>query len=144
MSGRGARKNFPPTLLTLLLVALPVTVLLAPPAAAQGPEGEPIYESPEGSVREGSGFELYADGSLNIGGDVLGSCETVLETFRRTGERPTRDTYRQVEACEEFGFQVPGSESLPETGGPSLPVVATLGSILACALCLLATRRAIE
>lgn len=123
-----------------LLVAVLVAVLAASPAAAQGSsEDEPIYET-----RKGSGFELYEDGTLIIGGDVAGSCDTVLETFRLTDERPPRDVYKQVEACEEFGFRVPGSESLPETGGPSLPVLAALGLVLSCALCGLAVRRAAE
>ncbi len=73
---------------------------------------------------------------------MAGSCDTLLESFLETDEKnPPRDTYRSVEICEEFGFEVPGSESLPETGGPSLPVVAAMGLILACALFRIGTRR---
>lgn len=118
--------------LTLLLAA---AVILASPAAAQGPEGEPVYTS-----REGSGYEVYEDGTLIIGGDVNSSCDTVLESVLRGPLEPTRETYMQIKACEEAGFRVPGSESLPETGGPSLPIATALGLILSCALCHLATR----
>ena len=135
MGGGGARKER----LSALLTSLVVAVLLASPAAAQGPEGEPIYET-----QVGQGFELYADGTLIIGGDVVGSCEALVREARPKPVKPTRDLLRQVEACEEAGLRVPGSESLPETGGPSLPVVAALGLTLGCALCLLATRRVAE
>jgi hypothetical protein len=108
-----------------LLTSLLAAVLLAPTASAQGlPEGEPIY-----TTQRGQGYEVYADGSLNIGGDVLGSCDTVLQSVRQGPLEPTRETYMQIEACEEAGFQVPGSESLPETGGP--PVLAALAVLLA-------------
>ena len=138
MGGGGARKER----LSALLTSLVVAVFLASPAAAQGPEGEPIYKTQE--TQEGQGFELYADGTLIIGGDVVGSCEALVREARPKPVKPTRDLLRQVEACEEAGLRVPGSESLPETGGPSLPVVAALGLTLGCALCLLATRRVAE
>ena len=130
------QKAFLPALLASLLVA----ALLASPATAQGPEGEPIYES-----QEGFGFELYADGTLVTGGDVVGSCEALVREAQPKPLEPEQDFYRellrQVQACEEAGFRVPGSESLPEAGGPSLPVVAALGLILACGLCRLGTRQ---
>ncbi len=118
-----------------LLLAASITLLVPPAAAQESPKGEPVYTS-----REGPGYEVYADGSLDIGGDVLGSCDTVLEAIQRGPLEPTRETYRQVQVCEEAGFRVPGSEFLPETGGPSLPVVAALGLVLSCALCRLGTR----
>ena len=120
--------------LILLLLVLGWAFLTSP-AAAQGSKGEPIYKS-----QEGAGYKVYADGSLNIGGDVQGSCDTVLQEVQQTGAKPPREIYRQVEACEDAGFSVPGSESLPETGGPSLPIVAALGLILSCALYRLGTR----
>jgi len=132
MSMGGVRKASLPVLLAYLLVA----ALLAPPAAAQGPEGEPIHKT-----REGQGFELYADGTLIIGGDVVGSCEALVREARPKPVKPGRELLRQVEACEEAGFPVPGSESLPETGGPILPIFAALGLILGCVLCRLGTRR---
>ena len=82
---------------------------------------------------------MYEDGTI-IGGDVQGSRDMVLQEVQQTGAKPPREIYRQVEACEEAGFSVPGSESLPETGGPSLPVVAAPGLILSCALCRLVAR----
>ena len=120
-----ARKAFLYSLLASLLVA----GLFASPAAAQGPEGEPIYTSPESSQ-----FELYADGSI-VTGDVLGGCEALVRDAYPKPVEPDPELLRQIEACEKFGFQVPGSESLPETGGPSLPIVAVLGLILSYALC---------
>ena len=131
MGGGGTRKAFLPALLAYLLVA----ALLASPAAAQGPEGEPIYTSPEGSR-----FELYADGSI-VTGDVLGGCEALVRDAYPKPVEPDPELLRQIEACEEFGFEVPGSESLPETGGPLLPVIAALGLIVSCALFHLGTRR---
>ena len=137
MGGGTALKKI---LFIALAPSLIAVTLLAAPAAAQGSEDEPIY-----STKKGPGYELYADGSIVVGGDVASSCDTVLESFLETNEEdPPRDTYRQVAICEEFGFEVPGSESLPETGGPPLPVVAALGLVLACTLCRLATRRATE
>ena len=100
-------------------------MLLAPTASAQGPEGEPIYKTRGG----GQGFELYADGTLIIGGDVVGSCEALVREARPKPVNPDREFLRQIEACEEAGFSVPGSESLPETGGP--PVLAALAVSLA-------------
>ena len=109
MGSKGVREALLPALLASLLAA----VLLAPAAAAQGlPEGEPIY-----TTQRGQGYEVYADGSLNIGGDVLGSCDTVLQEVQQTRAEPTREIYMQIEVCEDAGFPVPGSESLPETGG---------------------------
>lgn len=102
-----------------------MAVLLATPAATQGPEGEPIYKT-----REGQGFELFADGTLIIGGDVVGSCETLVREARPKPVKPDREFLRQIEACEEAGFRVPGSEYLPETGGPSLPMVAALERVM--------------
>ena len=111
-------------------------MLLAPTASAQGlPEGEPIYTS-----QQGSGYEVYEDGTLITGGDVLGSCDKVLQEVQQTGAKPTRGILREVEICEEAGFSVPGSESLPETGGP--PVAATLAALLLVgAILLLGVRR---
>ena len=124
MSGRGARKAFfLPALLTSLLLA----AVLAAPAVAQLPEGEPIYET-----RRGQGFELYANGSITIGGDVNGSCEALVREARPKPVEPDRELLSWIEACEEAGFSVPGSESFPETGGPSLPIVAALGLALSC------------
>ena len=134
MRNKGHREALFPALLASLLVA----VLLASPAAAQGlPEGDPVYTS-----QEGSGYEVYEDGSLIIGGDVLGSCDTVLQSIQQGPLKPSRETYTQVEICEEAGFSVPGSESLPETGGPPLPIIAALGLLLlGGALCSLGVRR---
>ncbi len=100
-------------------------MLLAPTASAQGlPEGEPIYKT-----RGGQGFELYADGTLIIGGDVVGSYEALVREARPKPVKPDREFLRQIEACEEAGFPVPGSESLPETGGP--PVLTALAVLIA-------------
>jgi len=55
--------------------------------------------------------------------------------------KPTQETYTQIEVCEEVGFSVPGSESLPETGGPPLLIIATLGLLLGGASCSLGVRR---
>ena len=72
---------------------------------------------------------------------MLGSCDTVLQSVRQGPLKPTRETYTQIEVCEEMGFPVPGSESLPETGGPPLLIIATLGLLLGGALRSLGVRR---
>ena len=113
-----------------LLASLLAAALLSTPAAAQGSKDEPIYET-----REGQGFELYADGSITIGGDVAISCEALVREAMPKPVEPDRELLRQIAICEEFGFEVPGGESLPETGGPSLPIIAMLGMILSFALC---------
>ncbi len=132
MSGRGVRKVFLHALLTALLAAL-----LAAPAAAQGSEDGPIYTARV----DGEPFKLYADGAIVTGGDVVGGCEALVRDAYPKPVEPDRGLLRQVAICEEFGFEVPGSEALPETGGPPLPVVAALGLILSIALCYLGLRR---
>ena len=72
---------------------------------------------------------------------MLGSRGTVLQSVRQGPLKPTRETYTQTEVCEEADFSVPGSESLPETGGPPLLIIATLGLLLGGALCSLGLRR---
>ena len=121
MGSRGHHGALFPALLASLLVA----VLLAPAAPAQGPEGEPIYKTRGG----GQGFELYADGTLIIGGDVVGSCEALVREARPKPVEPDREFLRQTEACEDAGFPVPGSGSLPKTGGP--PVLTALAVLIA-------------
>lgn len=132
MSSKGRRK----ILLLAILPSLLAAALFAPPAAAQGSPGDLVYKT-----QEGSGYELYEDGTLIIGGDMNGSCDTVLQEVRQTGAKPDREILRQVEICEEAGFHVPGSESLPETSGPPLLIVAALGLLVGCPLLLLGTRR---
>lgn len=135
MSNKGPRK----ALFLSVLVSLLVAVLLASPAVAvaQGlPKGDPAYTS-----QEGLGYEVYEDGTLIIGGDVLGSCDTVLQEVQQTGAKPTQEILRQVEVCTEAGFPPPGSESLPETSGPPLLIIATLGLLLSGALCFRGIRR---
>ncbi len=100
-----------------------------PPAAAQGPEGEPIY-----ITREGPGYELYGDGTLTVG-------DAVVREARPKGAKPSRDLLRRVEICEEAGFRGPGIESPTQTGGPVLPILVALGLIPSCALCLPCTYR---
>jgi hypothetical protein len=72
---------------------------------------------------------------------VLGSCGTVLQSVRQGPLKPSGETYTQIEVREEVGFSVPGSEFLPETGGPPLLIIATLGLLLSGALCSLGVRR---
>ena len=121
----------------LLLPALAATLFASPSVAQDG-----STEESEIVLRAGQGYyEVYEDGSLNIGGDVLGSCDTVLESVLEGPLEPSRENYRQVRICEEAGFRVPGSESLPETGGPPPPVLAAALLILGGALYSYGVRR---
>ena len=122
--------------LSISLLSMLAVLLFASPTTAQGPEGEPIYKT-----REGQGFELYADGTLIIGGDVVGSCEALVREARPKPLKPTRDLLRQAEACEEAGFRVPGSDALPDTGGPPLLIVAGALLLGTCVLGSLGVRR---
>ena len=58
------------------------------------------------------------------------SVATWSAAAKRWSGKPGREFLWQIEACEEAGFRVPGSEYLPETGGPSLPMVAALERVM--------------
>lgn len=130
-------KGFHKAIFAALVSSLLLTVFLATPAVAQGdPRGEPVFES-----QEGSGYEIYEDGTFVIGGDVIGSCDAVLQETQQTGTQPSGEVLRQVEICTEAGFPPEGSESLPETGGPPLSILVASGLLLGAALCSLGIRR---
>lgn len=122
--------------LRLVVVAVLVATLSTGPAGAQEDgTGEPVFVS-----RQGSGYEVYDDGTFVIGGDVVGSCDAVLQETRQTDMKPGREILRQVEICTEAGFPPPGSAALPDTGGPPLLAIAT-AMIAGGFLCVLGVRR---
>ena len=100
-----------------------------------------VQERPVFRSREGPGYEVFKDGTLVIGGDVVGHCNAVLQEARQTGAAPGPELLRQVDVCTEAGFPPHGSASLPDTGGP--PLLTAAGALLlgTCALGFLGSRR---
>ncbi len=113
-------------LLILLLALLLAVLLFASPALAQ--------EKPVLQTQEGLGYEVFKDGTLIIGGDVVGDCSLVGQSERATVKAPSRETLRQVEVCTEAGFPPPSSASLPHTGGPPFLIVAGALLLGSCAV----------
>jgi hypothetical protein len=117
--------------LLILLLALLAVLLFASAATAQ--EEEPILTSPK-DAREGEGYEVYKDGTFVIGGDVVGDCGLLLQEVQATGRAPSSELLRQVEVCTKAGFPPPGSDALPDTGGPPFLIVAAALLLCICAL----------
>ena len=125
--------------LLILLLAL----LLAVPhfaSAATAQEEEPILTSPK-DARPGQGYEVYKDGTFVIGGDVVGDCGLLLQEVQATGRAPSSGLLREVEVCTKAGFPPPGSDALPDTGGPPFLIVAAALLLCVCALGSLGVRR---
>ena len=125
--------------LLILLLAL----LLAVPhfaSAATAQEEEPILTSPK-DARPGQGYEVYKDGTFVIGGDVVGDCGLLLQEVQATGRPPSSGLLREVEVCTKAGFPPPGSDGLPDTGGPPFLIVAAALLLCICALGSLGVRR---
>ncbi len=91
------RRNFLRAVLASVLVAL----VFAPTAAAQD---EPVFSS-----REGLGYEVFEDGTIVIGGDVVGDCRSLLEDARASGTEGSKEIKRQVRVCTEAGFPPRGA-----------------------------------
>ena len=99
--------------LLIVLLSLLAVLLFASPAIAQE---EPILTSLK-DAREGEGYEVYKNGTFVIGADVVVDCNLLFQEVRQTGRVPTSELLRQVEVCKKAGFPLPGSGSLPDTGG---------------------------
>jgi hypothetical protein len=123
VGGRGECPECPECPFPALSPSLLLAVLLASPAAAQGRRRGGARTDPVDIRQIGSEYEVYEDAHLVIGGDVNGSCDTVLRAAQQGVLRPTRETYTQSEGCEEAGFSVADSETLPEPGGPPVSTV---------------------
>ncbi len=117
--------------LLILLLALLAVLLFASAATAQ--EEAPILTSPK-DAREGEGYEVYKDGTFVIGGDGVGDCGLLLQEVQATGRAPSSELLRQVEVCTKAGFPPPGSDALPDTGGPPFLIVAAALLLYICAL----------
>ncbi len=76
-----------------------------------------------------------------IGGDVVGDCGLLLQEVQATGRAPSSELLRQVEVCTKAGFPPPGSDTLPDTGGPPFLIVAAALLLCICALGSLGVRR---
>ena len=122
----------------MLLALLLAVLLFASAATAQ--EEEPILTSPK-DAREGEGYEVYADGTFVMGGDVVGDCGLLLQEVQATGRAPSSGLLREVEVCTKAGFPPPGSDALPDTGGPPFLIVAAALLLCICALGSLGVRR---
>ena len=90
---------------------------------------------------EGQGYEVFKDGTFVIGGDVVGDCNLLFQEVRQTGRVPTSELLRQVEVCKKAGFPLPGSGSLPDTGGSPFLIVGGALLLGICALGSLGVRR---
>ena len=123
--------------LSILLLVLPAVLLFAPPATAQE---EPILTSPK-DARQGEGYEVFKDGMFVIGGDVVGDCNLLFQEVRQTDRAPSPELLRQAEVCKKAGFPPPGSDALPDTGGPAFSIVAAALLLCICALGSLGVRR---
>ena len=120
-----------------------LALLLAVPhfaSAATAQEEEPILTSPK-DARPGQGYEVYKDGTFVIGGDVVGDCGLLLQEVQATGRAPSSGLLREVEVCTKAGFPPPGSDALPDTGGPPFLIVAAALLLCVCALGSLGVRR---
>jgi hypothetical protein len=123
--------------LSILLLALLAVLLFASPVAAQE---EPILTSPK-DARQGEGYEVFKGGRFVIGGDVVGDCNLLFQEVRQIGRAPSSELLRQAEVCKKAGFPPPGSDALPDTGGPPLLIVAGALLLCICALGSLGVRR---
>lgn len=117
--GPMSREGYRMTLSLTLLLSAFATLLLTTPAVAQ----EKVF-----STREGQGYEVFEDGMIIIGGDVVGDCPSLLEDAREMGTAGSPQTSMEVEVCTEAGFPPRGSDALTDTGG--FPVVTVAGAML--------------
>ncbi len=109
----------------VLLACVIVALVCAQPAAAQ--------EKPVLTSSEGPGYEVFEDGTIVIGGDVVGDCRSLFESAKAAGTQNSKEIQRQVRVCTEAGFP-PRGAPLPSTGGqPILPVAVAL-LLVGCAL----------
>lgn len=126
--------------LLILLLALLAVLLFASAATAQEGGTHPYFT--QGRPRfTGEGYEVYKDGTFVIGGDVVGDCGLLLQEVQATGRAPSSELLREVEVCTKAGFPPPGSDALPDTGGPPFLIVAAALLLCIYALGSLGVRR---
>ncbi len=128
-----SRDGYRTPLSRVLVLCILATLVFASPAIGQG---KPVFTS-----QEGPGYEVFKDGTLVIGGDVVGHCSAVGQSARQTGTAPGPELLRQVDICTEAGFPPRGSDALPDTGGPPFSTAAGALLLGTCALGFLGSRR---
>jgi hypothetical protein len=152
------KKAIVASVLAMLLLAV------AAPALAQGRGAapEPMRATAGGGRPGSSGGSMpdyefdQKDGSVYIGGDIRMSCPDFVATLDEerdpSGRIPSR-ARSVVDQCEEAGLLSPGApsassnasaggaeEELPDSGGPPLPTLLGLTSILLVTAALLARK----